>query len=178
MRVLFKTSVAAALSLTLGAGALCSHAAPVSVAGGNTTSSGDWRVSPNLGNASGQDWSGFAFSLTRSASIDSLSSAFMSPLSPGVENNIDSRNTQAIVKYSGTQLHGAVSKWGGTTNSDDLITAADPFDDTTDNLTFAMNQTPLVSEVRAPLAAWQSLTGLIFVIFITLIRPPKPVLIA
>jgi len=173
MRVLFKISVAAALSLILGAGALCSYAAPVLVTGGNANPSGDRQISPDLGNAAGEDWSGFAFSLTGSASIDSLSSVFLRPLSAGVENNIVSLNAPTIVKYSGTQLHGAVSKWGGT--NDDLITAVDPFDDSADNLTFAMNQTPLVSEVRAPLAGWQSLTGLIFVIFITLIRPPKPV---
>jgi hypothetical protein len=227
MRVMFKTSVTAALSLILGAGVLCSQAAPVSVAGGNSTTVGGWRISPNPGinlnitgvnsdqtlvvqgesatfdntgplnvtfkqlsadavanfefqgatidNATGQDWSGFTFSLTGSASFDSLSSVFVPPLGPGVDYNVVTLSAPTTVKYSGTQLSDAVSTWGGTTSSDNLIIAADPSDDTADDSTFALSQTPIVSEVRAPLAAWQSLTGLIVVIFITLIRPPKPV---
>jgi hypothetical protein len=228
MRVMFKTSVTAALSLILGAGVLRSQAALVSVAGGNSTTVGGWRISPNRGinlnitgvnsnktlvvqgesatfdnngplnvtfkqlsadavanfefqgatkdSATGQDWSGFTFSLTGSASFDGPSTVFV-PLSVlGVDYNVATLNAPTTVKYSGTQLSNVVSTWGGT-SSDDLIIAADPSDNTAYayDSAFALSQAPIVSEVRAPLAAWQSLTGLIVVIFITLIRPPKPV---
>ena len=79
------------------------------------------------------------------------------------------------MKYSGTQLSDAVSTWGGTRNDDDLIIAADPSDRAGFHA-FVLSQTPAVNEVRAPLAAWQSLTGLLLVvIFTTAIRPAKPV---
>lgn len=226
MRVLFKTTVAAALSLILGAGVLCSDAAPVSVAGGNSTTVGGWQISPDPGinlnitgvnsnpslviqsesatfdndgplnvtfkqlsadavaiidfqgatidNATGQDWSGFTFSLTGSASFDGLSNTFVPPIGPGVNYNVGSLSTPKIVKYTGSQLSDAVSTWGGSTSNDELQITADPSANIEDPATFALNQTPIINEVRAPLAAWQSLTGLMFVIFITLIRPPKP----
>jgi len=230
MRVLFKTSVMAALSLILGAGVLRSNAAPVSVVGGNSTTVGGWQISPDPGinlnvtgvnsnqtlviqgesatfdsdgplnvtftqlsadavaiidfqgvtidNATGQEWSGFAFSLTGSGSFDGPSSVFAPGMNPSSGHNIVSLSTPTVVKYSGTQLSEAVSTWGGTAGSDDLLITADPSESGSDDSNLVLSQTPVVSEVRAPLAAWQSLTGLLFVIFITLIRPPKPVPIA
>jgi hypothetical protein len=226
MRDLFKTSVTAALSLILGAGVLGLNAAPVSVAGGNSTTVGGWQISPDPGinlnitgvnsnpalvvqnesatfdnngplnvtfkqlsadavaiidfqgatidNATGQDWSGFNFSLTGSALFDGLSNVFVPPQSPGVNYNIASLNAPTIVKYTGTQLSDTVSTWGGTTSNDELLVTAEPSDNLANASTFVLGQTPIINEVHAPLAAWQSLTGLMFVIFITLIRPAKP----
>ena len=56
-----------------------------------------------IDNATGQDWSGFTFSLTGPASFNGVSNAFVPPQSPGVDYNIASLNTPIIVKYTGTQ---------------------------------------------------------------------------
>jgi hypothetical protein len=217
MRELFKRSVTAALSLILGAGALCSRAAPLTVADGNPSTGGGRQISPNPGislniaesnssqtlviqsesatfdnggplnvtfkqlgdDATAQVWPGFAPSLTGSASFESLSNMFVPSPGSGIDYNMAFLGVPKIVRYSGTQLNGAVSTWGAVTNNDELLIATDPSDDTADYSTsFLLNQTPIVGEVRAPLAVWQSLTGLLFVIFITTIRPAKPASIA
>jgi len=229
MRVWFKTSVTAALSLILGAGVLGTQAAPVTVVGGNSTTVGGWQISPDPGvnlnitgvnsnqtlviksesatfdgagplnvtfqqlsadavseielkgatidNSTGSDWSAFTYSLTGPATFESVSNVFVPPVSTGVNYSIVSLNPPTVVKYSGTQLAGAVANWGGS-STDELTIIADPSDTTTDESTLVLGQTPTINEVRAPLAAWQSLTGLMFVIFITIVRPPKPVSIA
>jgi hypothetical protein len=226
MRVLVKTSVTAALSLILGAGAL-SHAASVAVVGGNSTTIGGWQISPDPGinlnitgvnssdalviqsesatfnnagplnvtfkqisadavatvdlqtatitNSTGAEWSAYTFSLTGSASFESVSNIFIPPLGTGVNYNTVSLNPQTTVKYTGSQLNDAVSSWGGTTSTDQLVISAEPSTSSAVESTFVLDQAPTVNEVRAPLAVWQSLTGLVFVIFITMIRPPKPV---
>jgi hypothetical protein len=131
----------------------------------------------SIDNATGADWTGFTFVLSGSASFESLSDVFVPPAGQGYDYENASLTSATTVKYAGTQLSGVVSTWRGTTASDDLLIAADPSTSTAD-ASFALMQAPVISEVRSPLAAWQSLAGLLFVILITVIRPPKPIAVA
>jgi len=130
-----------------------------------------------IADSTAQDWTGFTYSLSGSAIFESVSNVFVPPLSTGVDYNIVALQSPTIVKYSGTQLSNAVSTWGGSSNDDDLVIATDPSTGP-DFTTFILSQSPIVNEVRAPLAAWQSLTGLLLVaIFTVAIRPTRPVLL-
>jgi hypothetical protein len=131
-----------------------------------------------IANSTGADWSAYTFSLNGSASFESVSDVFVPPVGTGVNYNTVSLNPQTTVKYTGTQLNDAVSTWGGTTSTDQLVISTDPSTNSAVESTFVLDQAPTVNEVRAPLAVWQSLTGLAFVIFITMLRPPKPISIA
>ena len=105
-----------------------------------------------IDNATGQDWSGFTFSLTGPASFNGVSNAFVPPQSPGVDYNIASLNTPIIVKYTGTQLSDTVSTWGGTTSNDELLVTAEPSDNVADASTFAPGSD--ADNQRSPSRPW------------------------
>jgi hypothetical protein len=224
MSVLFKTSVAAALSLILGVSVGALNAASVVVSGGSSADVGGWQISRSAGvnlniagvdsqtlviqsetatfendnplsvsfqqlsadaaafvnfekatfaNNTGSDWTNFTFSLTGAASFASVADVFIPPLEPGVNFSSVTLTPPATLVYGGQQQAGATATWGGTTSTDDLLISSAP----AANLpltAFTLNESTTVSEVRAPLAAWQSLSGLLLVIVITAARPPHP----
>jgi hypothetical protein len=167
--------VTAALSLILSAGVVSSYATPITVVGGNPTTADGWQISPDPGttlNVTGVNSTG-------SATYENASDVFAPPL----DSDVDYTSAQlgvprTAVEYSGSQPSGATSDWGSSTNpDDDLLVSVDPSTGSDGNAypDFTLQQSPqgVVSEVvNAPLAAWQSLAGLLVVVVLTF-RPPK-----
>jgi len=162
-----RRGVAAALSLILSAGAARSYGTQISVAGWNSRMAGGSQSSPDTrvtfeGNNS-----------TDSATFQGVSDVFAPSLDTGEDYT---RVDATTVKFSASQL-GAASDWGSDNWGDDLPASVDP-STAADNSSYAdltLQQSPqaVVSEVvNSPLAAWQTLTGLLAVIVLT-IRPPK-----
>jgi len=166
MRTWFKTLVTTALSLILGAGASGLLAAPISVAQEVSSQVGGWQVSP----------SPYSSVHIASSSFQDGSKNLVAPVGiSDVDSNTAIKSLTAV-KFTDTQLSDAVSNWGSTTCMDDLA-----IDDSTEGAptnSVLSSPAPDLDEVRAPLAVWQSLTGLMFVVLITLIRPTRPTTIA
>jgi hypothetical protein len=131
-----------------------------------------------IADSTGSDWTGFVFGLTGSATFESVSDVFAPPLGTGVDyTSAQLGVARTTVKYSGSQLNGATSDWGGNSPGDELLVSANPStgSDSSSYADFTLEQSPAgaVSEVvNGPLASWQSLAGLLVVAVLTL-RSPK-----
>jgi hypothetical protein len=130
-----------------------------------------WQISPDPG---------VKFNVvnsTDSATFQGVSDGY----SPSLDKGVDYAGTHfgvesTTVKFSGSQL-GAASDSGSDNWGDDPPASADPSTaaDLSSYADLTLQQSPqaVVSEVvTSPLAAWQTLTGLLAVIVLT-IRPPK-----
>jgi hypothetical protein len=162
MRTRFKTLVTAALSLILGAGASGLLAAPISVAQEVSTHVGAWQISQNAA--------------IPSPSSQCKSNDWLVPLNTGDVDSSLALKSLTVVKFTGTEAGNAISNWDNTTAMDDLVIDDPAAGTPNDSMLFS--PAPELDEVRAPLAVWQSLTGLMFVILFTLIRPTRPATIA
>jgi len=127
-----------------------------------STPVGGWQVSHNPDSSVG----------INSSSFQDGSNNLFAPIGPSdVDSNV-ALKPLAAVKLTGTQLSDAVSNWDSTTGMDNLVIDDSPANAANDSVLSI--PAPDLDEVRAPLAVWQSLTGLMFVVLITLIRPTRP----
>ncbi len=171
MRDQCKIRVPAALSLILGVAAASALGSPVSVASGNSMTAGGWAVPPDPQMA-------LKFALTGPATFQSDSDDVAPPLGTAVDHtNAGIGAAPAVVKYSGIQPSGTASDWGSNNVEDDLLVSADssttPNDSSYPHAALLQSPEDAYNDiVSGPLAAWQSLAGLITVALLTL-RSPK-----
>jgi hypothetical protein len=196
MRGLFKTTVAAALPLILGAGVLYGHAASIDVTAENYSGVvADWNVSPSIASpqtqAISRNCAAFESASPLSITFQQLCAVAIASIgtseSPDNSNQtvdagiIDPVAPTATVKYSGTQLNEVISTLTAATIDSAPAIASDSTSEkiTPDATTTPFGQTLEVSEVGTPLASWTSLGGILFVAALyTLSRQGKTASIA
>jgi hypothetical protein len=126
-----------------------------------------------IGNASGNEWTGFQYTLSGSGSFDGISNVFAPPFSAGVNyTSVTLNPSRTILGYTGSQLEGSSATWGSSNPGDDLLIDGNPTTETP-LASFALDESPqgFISEVvSVPQAAWQSLVGLLAVGFLPKLR--------
>jgi len=108
----------------------------------------------SITNSTGTDWTGFTFSLTSPATFLRI---FIQPVGAGVDYTAASLNPQmTIANYTGLQVNGSTSAWGGTAVNDELLISA-PLAPLSTPTVFTFTETPVgaPSAVPLPIAAGQ-----------------------